>query len=298
MARARWRRLLEDERARIVREALAALAPLHREVLILAEYEELDSRDDRRDRGRGGGRGEGAAAPGAQEAAGGARGSHGERRPGASSEDAMKADRGQATGGGPEREDLRAFLRQWQVPAPPRGDRGGPASDVPAAASEAPARLLALPRRGGSLTLLLAYQVRGDPERPEAPPSWPSGRGQAATSGTGAWSRPPRRREASVIRRGPQACPRRPPCLRSRAMSSSSRGRRSSSRNSPGPLRACGRRCPERRCRGRGGARGRTGAAIRAAQARDTVLPVPAGTGRRSETDWPFVYRSLPTGGR
>ena len=35
-------RLLEDERARVVREALAALAPLHREVLILAEYEDLD----------------------------------------------------------------------------------------------------------------------------------------------------------------------------------------------------------------------------------------------------------------
>ena len=34
--------LLEDERARIVREALAGLAPLHREVLILAEYEDLD----------------------------------------------------------------------------------------------------------------------------------------------------------------------------------------------------------------------------------------------------------------
>jgi RNA polymerase sigma-70 factor (ECF subfamily) len=34
--------LLDDERARIVREALRALAPLHREVLILAEYEELD----------------------------------------------------------------------------------------------------------------------------------------------------------------------------------------------------------------------------------------------------------------
>ena len=34
--------LLEDERARMVREALAALAPLHREVLILAEYEDLD----------------------------------------------------------------------------------------------------------------------------------------------------------------------------------------------------------------------------------------------------------------
>jgi RNA polymerase sigma-70 factor (ECF subfamily) len=34
--------LLEDERGRIVREAVAALAPLHREVLILAEYEELD----------------------------------------------------------------------------------------------------------------------------------------------------------------------------------------------------------------------------------------------------------------
>jgi RNA polymerase sigma-70 factor (ECF subfamily) len=34
--------LLEDERARVVREALATLAPLHREVLILAEYEDLD----------------------------------------------------------------------------------------------------------------------------------------------------------------------------------------------------------------------------------------------------------------
>lgn len=34
-------RILEDERARIVREALSRLAPLHREVLILAEYEEL-----------------------------------------------------------------------------------------------------------------------------------------------------------------------------------------------------------------------------------------------------------------
>lgn len=34
--------LLEDERARMVREALAALAPLHREVVILAEYEDLD----------------------------------------------------------------------------------------------------------------------------------------------------------------------------------------------------------------------------------------------------------------
>lgn len=34
--------LLEDERARIVRDAVAALAPLHREVLILAEYEEMD----------------------------------------------------------------------------------------------------------------------------------------------------------------------------------------------------------------------------------------------------------------
>jgi RNA polymerase sigma-70 factor (ECF subfamily) len=34
--------LLEDERARIVREVLSALAPLHREVLILAEYEDLD----------------------------------------------------------------------------------------------------------------------------------------------------------------------------------------------------------------------------------------------------------------
>jgi RNA polymerase sigma-70 factor (ECF subfamily) len=34
--------LLEDERARIVREAIGALSPLHREVLILADYEELD----------------------------------------------------------------------------------------------------------------------------------------------------------------------------------------------------------------------------------------------------------------
>jgi len=34
--------LLADERSRIVRDALLALAPLHREVLILAEYEELD----------------------------------------------------------------------------------------------------------------------------------------------------------------------------------------------------------------------------------------------------------------
>ena len=34
--------LLEDERARMVRQALAALAPLHREVLILAEYEDHD----------------------------------------------------------------------------------------------------------------------------------------------------------------------------------------------------------------------------------------------------------------
>jgi RNA polymerase sigma-70 factor, ECF subfamily len=34
--------LLREERGRIVREAVAALAPLHREVLILAEYEELD----------------------------------------------------------------------------------------------------------------------------------------------------------------------------------------------------------------------------------------------------------------
>jgi RNA polymerase sigma-70 factor (ECF subfamily) len=33
--------LLEDERARVVREALLTLAPLHREVLILAEYEDL-----------------------------------------------------------------------------------------------------------------------------------------------------------------------------------------------------------------------------------------------------------------
>ena len=35
-------RLLEDERARLVRDAVSRLAPLHREVLILAEYEELD----------------------------------------------------------------------------------------------------------------------------------------------------------------------------------------------------------------------------------------------------------------
>lgn len=34
-------RVLEGERARIVRKALSRLAPLHREVLILAEYEEL-----------------------------------------------------------------------------------------------------------------------------------------------------------------------------------------------------------------------------------------------------------------
>jgi RNA polymerase sigma-70 factor (ECF subfamily) len=34
--------VLADERGRIVRDALLALAPLHREVLILAEYEELD----------------------------------------------------------------------------------------------------------------------------------------------------------------------------------------------------------------------------------------------------------------
>ena len=34
--------LLADERSRIVRDALLALAPLHREVLILAEYEDLD----------------------------------------------------------------------------------------------------------------------------------------------------------------------------------------------------------------------------------------------------------------
>jgi RNA polymerase sigma-70 factor (ECF subfamily) len=34
--------VLQEERARMVREALLALAPLHREVLILAEYEELD----------------------------------------------------------------------------------------------------------------------------------------------------------------------------------------------------------------------------------------------------------------
>ena len=34
--------LLLEERGRIVREALAGLAPLHREVLILAEYEDLD----------------------------------------------------------------------------------------------------------------------------------------------------------------------------------------------------------------------------------------------------------------
>jgi RNA polymerase sigma-70 factor, ECF subfamily len=34
--------LLEDERARVVRAAVSALPPLHREVLILAEYEELE----------------------------------------------------------------------------------------------------------------------------------------------------------------------------------------------------------------------------------------------------------------
>lgn len=34
--------LLRDERARIVREGLSALAPPYREVLILAEYEDLD----------------------------------------------------------------------------------------------------------------------------------------------------------------------------------------------------------------------------------------------------------------
>ena len=34
--------LLEEERVRIVREAVAGLPPLHREVLILAEYEDLD----------------------------------------------------------------------------------------------------------------------------------------------------------------------------------------------------------------------------------------------------------------
>jgi RNA polymerase sigma-70 factor (ECF subfamily) len=34
--------LLEEERARIVRESVLSLPPLHREVLILVEYEELD----------------------------------------------------------------------------------------------------------------------------------------------------------------------------------------------------------------------------------------------------------------
>lgn len=34
--------LLVEERARLVRDAVQALAPLHREVLILAEYEELE----------------------------------------------------------------------------------------------------------------------------------------------------------------------------------------------------------------------------------------------------------------
>jgi RNA polymerase sigma-70 factor (ECF subfamily) len=34
--------LLESERAHLVREAVLALAPLHREVLVLVEYEELD----------------------------------------------------------------------------------------------------------------------------------------------------------------------------------------------------------------------------------------------------------------
>jgi RNA polymerase sigma-70 factor (ECF subfamily) len=35
-------RLLGEERSRVVQHAVGALAPLHREVLILAEYEELD----------------------------------------------------------------------------------------------------------------------------------------------------------------------------------------------------------------------------------------------------------------
>ncbi len=35
-------RLLDDERARIVRDALLSLAPLHREVVVLVEYEEFD----------------------------------------------------------------------------------------------------------------------------------------------------------------------------------------------------------------------------------------------------------------
>ncbi len=34
--------VLHDERVRLVRQAVLALAPLHREVLILADYEELD----------------------------------------------------------------------------------------------------------------------------------------------------------------------------------------------------------------------------------------------------------------
>jgi RNA polymerase sigma-70 factor (ECF subfamily) len=34
--------LLEEERARIVRQSVSSLPPLHREVLILVEYEELD----------------------------------------------------------------------------------------------------------------------------------------------------------------------------------------------------------------------------------------------------------------
>jgi RNA polymerase sigma-70 factor, ECF subfamily len=36
------RRLLDDERTRIVRAAVSALAPLHREVVVLVEYEGLD----------------------------------------------------------------------------------------------------------------------------------------------------------------------------------------------------------------------------------------------------------------
>jgi RNA polymerase sigma-70 factor (ECF subfamily) len=36
------RQLLDDERTRVVREAIAKLAPLHREVLVLVEYEGLD----------------------------------------------------------------------------------------------------------------------------------------------------------------------------------------------------------------------------------------------------------------
>jgi len=35
-------RLLEDERARVVRDAVLGLAPLHREVIVLVQYQEMD----------------------------------------------------------------------------------------------------------------------------------------------------------------------------------------------------------------------------------------------------------------